>query len=382
MMEADPPDAPRPGLQPEDWPDPAAAAVPGIPPEPDPIAPAAPVLRAYDLPGARQVVTYGLTLAYRATSELRRASLYIGLLTLAILGPPIVLAIEVITKLHLTDPSAIERLRDPAVAGTLLQMIALLYLAIAGWVAVAIDAQLIAVSLLAARAGERPYSLRDAVRRARQVFWRLVRGGIIAGLVVVIVELVLSGIFVGIAGLRGFDEQLATVIATLMASPLGYLSTGIVLGDVSAIEALRRSVGLARARPRVAIVVALFVVVTNAIQSFALGAGLELVFDGANALHVDPNGGAASLVVTILIVLALVMAFGSLTFTISAIVAAPQVAAFLGLTFYSAGLDRALVVDPSRPRFRWVTRPMAALIVILVVFSALGVLSVQQLAVP
>jgi len=356
--------------------------IPGIPPEPEPSPPDTPALRTYDLPGARQIVTFGLSLAFRATSELRRASLYIGLLTLAIVGPPAVFAIEVVTKLHVTDPSAIGRLRDPTVTGPLVELITLLYAAIAGWAAVAIDAHLIAVALLAARASDRPYTLRDAVTRARQVFWRFVRGGIIAGLLVVIVELALTGIFVGIAGLRTFDRELATVIATLVASPLGYLSTGIVLGDVSALEALRRSIRLARTRPRIAIVVALFVAFTGALQSLALGSGLELVFDAAKALNVDPNGGSGSLAVTILIVLALLMAFGSLTFTISAIVAAPQVAAFLGLTFYSAGLDRALVVDPSMPRFRWVTRPMSALILIVTLLSIFGILSVQQLRAP
>jgi len=265
--------------------------IPGIPPEPEPSPPDTPALRTYDLPGARQIVTFGLSLAFRATSELRRASLYIGLLTLAIVGPPAVFAIEVVTKLHMTDPSAIGRLRDPTVTGLLLELITLLYAAIAGWAAVAIDAHLIAVALLGARASDRPYTLRDAVTRARQVFWRFVRGGIIAGLLVVMVELALTGIFVGIAGLRTFDRELATVVATLVASPLGYLSTGIVLGDVSALEALRRSIRLARTRPRIAIVVALFVAFTGALQSLALGSGLELVFDAAKAARRRPDRG-------------------------------------------------------------------------------------------
>jgi hypothetical protein len=356
--------------------------IPGLPPEPQPEPLPDPlVVRAYDLPGARRVVTSGLSLAYRATSELRRASLYIGLLTLLIVGPPAVLAIEVVTKLQLTDPEAIEQLRfEPAAAAVFTEMLFALYLAIAGFVAVVIDGQLIAVALLGARASDRAYSLRDATVRARQVFWRLVRGGLIAGLIVVIIELVLIGLMTNAFGMNSSNGFVAGLIATLIASPLGYLSTGVVLGDVGASEALRRSITLARARPRIAIVVALFAVITNAIQSFALGAGLEVVVDVANALHVDPTGGVGSLVVTILVVLALVMAFGSLTFTISAIVAAPQVAAFLGLTFYSAGLDRALVVDPAARRFRWVTRPMVALIVIVALLAAFGILSVQGLA--
>ena len=349
--------------------------------EPEPPAPApseppaepSPPLRPFELPSARGVVAYGLSLAYRATSDLRRASLYIGLLTLAILGPPAVYVVEVVAKLHLTDPSALAGLGDdPSTALVVTGMVFLVYAALAGWIAVAIDGQLIAIALLAAKAADRPYTLRDATVRARQVFWRLIRAGFVAGILVVIIELILTLIFLQLVGLNSANGFVAGLIATLIAAPLGYLSTGIVLGDVGAREALKRSIGLARARPRIAIVVALFAVITNAIQSFALGAGLEVIVDAANAAHVDVSGGVVPLVLTILVVLAFVMAFGSLTFTISAIVAAPQVAAFLGLTFYSAGLDRALVADPTRPKFRWITRPMVGLIVVLALLSALG----------
>ena len=78
------------------------------------------------------------------------------------------------------------------------------------------------------------------------------------------------------------------------------------------------------------------------------------------------------------IVLAVVMAFGSLTFTIAAIVAAPQVTAFLGLTYYSGGLDRARSADGVRPRrFRWVSIPMAVTMVGLLIAAALALPSVS-----
>ncbi len=66
------------------------------------------------------------------------------------------------------------------------------------------------------------------------------------------------------------------------------------------------------------------------------------------------------------------MAFGSLNFTIAAIVAAPQVAAFLGLTYYAGGLDRARDLPANAPRFRWVTRPMVVAIILVGLFSAIG----------
>ncbi|HEX8024790.1 MAG TPA: hypothetical protein VF484_01165, partial [Candidatus Limnocylindrales bacterium] len=322
-------------------------------------------------------MTSGLSLAYRTTSELRRASLYIGLLTLAILGPPIVVVIELVAKLRLTDLSAIASLGDDPSAALLFSGVLLLvYVALACWITVAVDGHLIAIALLAAKASGRPYSIRDATVRARQVFWRQVRGAIVAGVFVIVVELIVLAALTQVARDNSANGFVAGVIATLIAAPLGYLSTGIVLGDVGAIEALKRSIRLARARPRTAIVVALFAVITSAIQTFALGAGLELLVDAGNALHVDLASSVVPLTITILVVLAFVMAFGSLTFTISAIVAAPQVAAFLGLTFYSAGLDRALVTSPSDRKFRWVTRPMIALIVVTAMISGFALTSV------
>jgi hypothetical protein len=48
------------------------------------------------------------------------------------------------------------------------------------------------------------------------------------------------------------------------------------------------------------------------------------------------------------------------------------VAAFLGLTFYSGGLDRARTDGAVRPRgFRWVTVPMVAFMAGLLILAAL-----------
>src|SRR6185436_10772339 len=87
---------------------------------------------------------------------------------------------------------------------------------------------------------------------------------------------------------------------------------------------------------------------------------------------------------TVIVVLALVAAIGSLVFTMAVVLAAPQVVAFVGLTHYAGGLDRAReAIEPvaahvhtsegfvasatgasgwqtARPpgRFRWVSLPM------------------------
>ena len=355
--------------------DPAAA---GVPPAVSP-----PPLRAYELPTARGVVTYGLQLAYRASAELRRASLYIGLLTLALVGPPLVLGVEFLARYQSAFESsdALTRLlRDPSVAGSFLALIVAVYAALAGWVAVAIDGQLIGVALLAARATDRAMSLREATIRARQVFWRMVRGSFIAGLASALVQVVVSAILVAVLGRGDTSGILVTIVGVILLAPLGYLATGVVIGDVGALEALKRSIRLARARPRIAVVVALFTLVTAGIQTFALFAGVDTLTRIGEFLHVGASGGVVPQVLTLLGLLAFVMAFGSLNFTIAAIVAAPQVAAFLGLTYYAGGLDRAREVPPTAPRFRWVTRSMLVLIVIASLASALGVSSLPPAA--
>jgi hypothetical protein len=343
--------------------------------EPEPTASGSPP-RAYALPTARDVVVDGLQLAYSASGELQRASLYIGLLTLGLLAPPIVYAIEFLAHFHIVDMESFTKLAsNSAGAGSFLAVIVLLYLGLFGWLAVTIDAQLIAVALLGARASDRPFSLREATIRARQVFWRLIRGGVLVGLVVGILNTISVLVLVGVVGINSVNGFIAGLLTAIVVAPLGYLATGVVLGDVGAREALKRSIGLARARPSIAVVVALFTVLTSAIQTFALSAGLDLFVRVGSFLHASVSGGVAPLVLTMLGLLAFVTAFGSLTFTVAAIVSAPQVAAFLGLTYYSAGLDRARDVPPTARKFRWVTRPMLVVIVLVVVFSVIGISS-------
>jgi hypothetical protein len=352
----------------------AAAAAAVSTPAVDPL-----ISRAYDLPTARGVVAFGLSLAYRASGELRRASIYIGVLTLALLGPPLVFLIEYIAHFQLVNLDALIALAtNPEAAASLSAVILIVTLGLLGWIVVTIDGSIIAVALLAAREGDRPFTLREGVIRARQVFWRLVGGGIAAGLVGLVLQLILTAILTSIMGSSTGQDFLVTFIAVILVAPLGYLTSGIVLGDVGVMEALTRSIRLARVRPRIALVVALFTLVTAAIQTFALLAGLDLIVRAGDVLHVGVTGGVGPLVATILLLLLFVMAFGSLTFTVGALVAAPQVAAFLGLTYYSGGLDRVRDQPANARKFRWVTRPMVGLIVVVWLFSGLGIASVQD----
>jgi hypothetical protein len=354
--------------------------------------------RTYELPSARQVVYAGLQLAQGSSRALRRASLYIGALALGAFGPAAILLLVGLGRL-MSDPATAATLtsdnpfllfaEQPGIGGPLALIYAVALIGGILLIAISIDAQAMAIALLGANAGERPIRLDEAVRRARQTFWRLFFCGLLVGFGSGVLTLVISWPF-----LRPFDTNqgvsfIASMIATLVFTPFAFASTGIVLGDASVFETLRRSTRLFRARPRIALVVTLFTLVTAAIQSFALGGGADLVFRVADFFHLGE--GAASLILPGILVLAFIVAFGSLTFTIAAIVAAPQVAAFLGLTFYSGGLDLARSAAPAASgttgaavpagatgaagaprRVRWVSIPMTIAMAGLAVVALVG----------
>jgi NADH:ubiquinone oxidoreductase subunit 6 (subunit J) len=364
-------------------PSPAAYLPFGAYAPPSLLAPVRPAwTRTYELPSARQAVYAGLQLVVDGNRSIRRASIYIGLLTLGALGPAAILVLMLVAR-FLRTPGALDSLlRDPngfasghtELLGPFLTAEILFGLAIILVLAISIDAQAIAISFLAATAAGQSITLREALLRARQTFWRLLGAGGLVGLGTGLLTLLFAWPF-----LRPFDSNqgisfIAQVLATLLFTPFAFASTGIVLGDVGAIESLRRSTRLFRARPRIALVVTLFPLVTGAVQAFALDAGAGLEERLASFFHLGEGGGP--LLLPALLVLALVIAFGSLTLTIAAIVSGPQVAAFLGLTFYSAGLDRARTrPDGPKPNPRWVTVPMAVVIVCLGITAFVAVLS-------
>lgn len=370
--------------------EPPVAHEPAQPPEPgQPLEPPTPTwTRSYEHPTARRIVSTGIQLAVEANLEVRRASIYIGLLSLGAFGPGVLLLLLGIARL-LNDPSiaatiaedpSLLFLEQPGLAGPLALIYGLLVVGVVLLVAISIDAQAMAISILGARASGRPLRLSEAIVRARQVFWRLFIAGLIVGVASVVVTLVIEIPFT-----RPFDTNtgltfIASMIGALVVTPFAFASTGVVLGDVGAVEALRRSIALFRARPRIALVVTLFTLVTSAIQTFALSSGADAAVRVAEALHLGLDQGPVPLVLTLLIVLAFIVAFGSLTFTIAAIVAAPQVTGFLGLTYYSGGIDRARSPEGTQPRrFRWVSTPMAVTMVGILVLAALGLPAVAGL---
>jgi hypothetical protein len=274
------------------------------------------------------------------------------------------------------DPSLVF-LEQPEIAGPLLIIYALLGIGVVLLVAISIDAQAMAIAILGGRASDQPIRLWEAVVRARQVFWRLAGAGFLVGLASAIVAGIVVLPFVRPLESNTGLSFIGSMAGALVVTPFAFASAGIVLGDVGATEALRRSMTLFRARPRISLVVTLFTLLTSAIQTFAISSGADAAVRVGDLLHLNLEQGGLPLTITTIIVLAFIVAFGSLTFTIAAIVAAPQVTGFLGLTYYSGGLDKARSPDGRRPRrFRWVSLPMGATMVGLLVLALLGLPSV------
>jgi hypothetical protein len=387
-----------------------------VPPAPEPPARPAPepppvLARGFELPSARQVVGRGLQLAYDSSRDIRRASLYIGLLVAAVAGPFAVLVLVDLPRLTTISFGASGQVTR-AQAASLVGLIGPLYaagaMALLGLVTVSIDGLLIAVSLLGGRAAGRPLELREGVARARQVFWRYGAAAFAVGTISTIVSLVVliaTGSFTPGGGSLG-GSLLGSFLATLVVAPFGYVASGVVIGDVTAGAALRRSITLARARPRLAITVAAFAFAAGALQTFGVGVAGDLVGEVGRVVHPDVDLTSPVLILALPLVLAALVALGSLSVTVAAVAAAPQVAAFLGLTHYSGGLDRARrpvvavalpeaispdavspvgvspdavppdvmpphALPPAPARVRWVTIPMVILVV-LEAIAALG----------
>lgn len=324
----EPPPEPAPGPAPEPAPEPAPAPGP-----------------AFELPGARQVVGRGLQLAYDSTGDLRRASLYIGLLMAAVAGPFALLLLLDIPAFAGIDFSSADSM-SRAQAESLLRLIGPLYgagaMAILGLVTVQIDGLLVAVALLASRAIGRPLQLREALTRARQVFWRYGAAAFVVGLVSTLVTFAVVFATGGFSPGSSFGGSiLASLISTVVVLPFGYVATAVVIGDVTGTAALRRSIVLVRARPRLAVTVAAFAFAASALQTFGLGVAVDLVGGVADVLHPNLDMTGSGLVVAIPLVFVALMALGSLSITVNAVTAAPQVAAFLGLTHYAGGIERA-----------------------------------------
>jgi hypothetical protein len=346
----------------------------------DPSSTAAPP--AQHVPGVREIVSRSLDLNLAASSDVRRTAVLIGLLTLAVVGPLVAVVLAIGTRpggfdwlLLLANGYQPRQIPlDPA-AGMLFLVV--LAIGAGGLTALSVDSQLLAVIVIASRAIGRTFELRPALQISRMRFWPLLRANVLIGLILLIPNRVVEQV-VSSGRQVTTESQLVilTIIGVVLSVPFAYVSAWIILGPVGARESVRRSWRLARRRLRLALVIAAVNTAVATLAGFAIGTGVDVLYRVATFLGVADSGGIGSLVVLLAIVAAGIVALGSLTMTIAALTAGPQVVAFLGLTGVTNGL--AVVDDPDNPFATprvepLVSTPMKVAIAVAVIAGALAV---------
>ena len=351
---------------PTEPPDSAESPPPLEPPTPTepppPTEPAPPPVPAVE--STRRLLGASFDLLTQASDDMRLASFYIGTITLITLGPLALAAWATeVVSIHRTAREMESILIHGAAAwyGLLGTMAGL------GLIVAAVESRAMAAAILGGRYAERPVDVRAALARSRTVFWRVVVVSVIVGIPVLIVQQI-----IGLGFERAFGPQTdlsivaSTLAAGLVGAPLAYLLTGVVLGDVSPIEATRRSFRVFSARKAAAALVAVFETIAVLLVSLGLGAGLDIALKVFGALGLGPDSGPVGLTIVTIGVVAAVFALGTLIYTALAISIAPQVVMFVGLTHATFGLDHVrsggdrdpAVPRPGARRFRWLTIPV------------------------
>ena len=367
-----------------------AEAIPGAPPAPVESLPSEPATvealpSTPTMPSTLAIVSRGLDLNVAASAEIRRASLYVGLLWLLSAGP-----IAAVVWAFSAHQGGFDWLRTLATGQELLLIpvgsafewlsLVVVIVGFACLVSISLDAQLVATILIGAKATGRRIDLRVALALARLRYWRLVRATILVFAILLVPRFVINRVVMNGQPV-GTDAQdlVVTAINILLSVPFAYVAAGIVLGAVGAWEAVRRSWRLARARLRLAFLIAIVNTAVSYIAGFALGAGADILGRLGTAFGIGLTMGPIQIVVLAAIVAFAIVSIGSLVMTVDALTVGPQIVAFLGMTGYANGLDATK--DPhtpfAAPRVEpLISRPMK---IALVVSAAAAVLAVLNL---
>jgi hypothetical protein len=299
---------------------------------------------------AREVLGRGFDLNLAASREIRSSAVLIGLLTLAAAAPVAAIVVAVISHFGGIDAIA-TGIAPPGVglvtviARNLAGLAAIL--GAVNVVALAVDSQLLGVTLIASRATNRPFVLRRALELIRLRFWRLLRANFLIGLILYVPRTLVERTVAPSGVVTETQFVVLTALGIVLSIPFAYVAAWIMLGPVGARESVRRSWRLARARPVIALVIAAINVVFQTIALFAAGAGLDVLGRIADAIGLERATGAALFIPLGLILVLAITAAGSLILTIAALTAAPQVVAFLRMTGVTNGLG--VLHDPDNP---------------------------------
>jgi hypothetical protein len=308
--------------------------------------------------GARQLIGSSFELLTRSAYVMRRASFYVGLILLGLAGP---LALALWGSLLAGfDPERIAaQSSDAAAAGLWLVVLGGLFAA--GIVVCVIESTAVTIALLGGLFSGRPVTIRQAVERSRVSLWSIVVANLAVSIPTAIVREVIGQTTEAriVAGL---------IVGTLIQTPFVYAASGIVLGNVGPLEALKRSVTIVRARKIAALILAILPSVYGLLVVIALEAGIDVAARAMDALGLGLDSGPLGVALITVLIVMVTFALGTLLYTVTAIVYAPQVVMFVGLTRATMGLDRVRPGGdrdpdrhgPQRPPFRWLTRPMLA----------------------
>ena len=317
---------------------------------------------APDVVPTRHLIGASFDLLSRSSDELRRASFYVGAIVLGTAGPLALASFAIGVAGAERSPAVI----DALVAGSLgVPLALLLLLAVVGLVVASVESRTLAAGILGARLAGRPIGPRQALARSRIVFWRAVVASVVVAIPIGIAQRVVSTLVDPLFGAAAEASVVSTTLVTaVVGAPFAYALSGVVLGDVDPIEAVRRSVRVFGARRLAAAFVVTFETIALLLIFIGATTGLDLALRLLDALGLGLDAGPAGLALMTAGIVAAVFAFGTLLATVVAITVAPQVVMFVGLTRATMGVDQVRAGardDPDRARRRLRTFPLLML---------------------
>jgi len=281
-------------------------------------------------------------------------------------------------------------------AGWLLLLSVAFLVALPGLIALSVDSQIMSMLILGGHLVGRPVTLPQAVRHARARFWPVLRASFLVGTPTTILNALVGRILEPYLGVNSEGPALlASAVTTFIMLPFVYVASAVIVGEVGAIEAAKRSIVLQRARWQLAVLIALFGAAIGYITFFALLSGGDILGRVGTTLGLGFDRGLPGVIATIVVIVAAIVALGSLTFTVTALASAPQVVAFLALTNYAGGIERAratpAVPDEAgralpapgwtttpAPRFRWISGPMLVSMMTGALIAIVGLIDVAN----
>jgi hypothetical protein len=297
-------------------------------------------------PAVGRIVQDVLDALVAAGSELRVLSASVTLFAVVAVGIPLGSYILYVTVLG----EAGTALDEAPVELAILSLVAALVGAIALLVLL-VQIPLLIIATVGGRVAGQPLTLRQALRRARQVFLRGLGAGLLVTLATAIPTAFAQGLLVTVLGPTELASGLVVLSGALFAAPWVYVLPGIVMGGVGTGEAVRRSWRVARFRWRIALTIALLGVVGQVIVASAASAVIgvaETILGLAGPSEISPS---AEPILTILVLAVGAIVSASIFFGIQIVQFAPQAAGFYALTRYAGGLDAARS-EPPEPLFQ------------------------------